>query len=46
MQLKDKPIPHNIPGKPWETLGENIFMYTNKTYICTVDYLSKVLFVN
>ena len=42
-QLKDNPIPHDIPGKMWETVGADIFMLNNKTYLCIVDYHSKFL---
>ena len=41
-QLKDKPISHDIPCKPWETVGPNMFMLNNETYLCIVDYLNKL----
>ena len=37
-QLKDKPIPDDIPGKPWETVGE---LLNNKMYLCIVGCHSK-----
>ena len=39
--MKNKPIPYDIPGKPWETVGADIFMSNNKTYFCIVDYNCK-----
>ena len=37
-QPKDKPIPHDIPYKPLETVGADIFMLSNKGYSSIVDY--------
>ena len=39
--LKDKLIPHEIPDKPWETVGADILMLNNKTYLCNVDNQNK-----
>ena len=32
-QPEDKLIQHYIPGKPWETVGVDIFMLNNKTFL-------------
>ena len=44
-QPKDKLIPHDIPDKPGETVGSDIFMLNSKTYWCITDYYSKFLVV-
>ena len=41
MQLKEKIIHHNIPLRPWEVIGADIFHFNNKNYLCIVDYNSK-----
>ena len=38
MQLKEKLICHNIPGKPWEVLGADMFTLNNENYLCILDY--------
>ena len=38
---KRKIIHHNIPGKPWEEIGADIFTLNNKYYLSIVDYHSK-----
>ena len=40
MQPKNIIIPHEIPGKPWETLGTDMFTLNNNNYFCVVDYYS------
>ena len=40
--MKVKPIQHDIPGKQWESVGTDIFMLNNKTYLCIVDYHRKL----
>ena len=32
---------HNIPLRPWEVVGADMFHYNNKNYLCIVDYNSK-----
>ena len=32
---------HDIPGKPWEVIGVDIFSLNNKNYLSSVDYHSK-----
>ena len=41
MQPKEKIIHHDIPLRPWEVLGVNIFHLNNKNYLCIIDYHSK-----
>ena len=38
---QEKIIHHNIPGKPWEVIGADMFTLNSKNYLCIVDYLSK-----
>ena len=41
MQPKEKTIHHDIPLRPWEVLGADVFLFNNKNYLCIVDYHSK-----
>ena len=41
MQPKEKIIHHDIPLRPWEVLGADVFHFNNKNYLCIVDYYSK-----
>ena len=41
MQPKEKIIHHNIPLRPWEVVGADIFHFNKKNYLCVVDYNSK-----
>ena len=34
-------VHHNIPLRPWEVLGADIFHFNNKNYLCIVDYHCK-----
>ena len=38
-------IHHDIPTKPWEIVGADIFKFNNKYYLCIVDFHSKFPFV-
>ena len=40
-QLKEKTIHHDMPVRPWDVMGANVFQLNNKNYICIVDYHSK-----
>ena len=42
-QPKVKFIHYDIPCKPWEVIGEDMFTSYNKHYLCIVDYHSKCL---
>ena len=41
MQPKEKIIHHDIPLRPWEVVGADVFHFNNKNYLATVDYNSK-----
>ena len=41
MQPKEKIIHHDIPLRPWEVLGTDVFHFNNKNSLCIVDYHSK-----
>ena len=41
MQLKGKVTHHNIPLRPWEVVGADVFHFKNQHYLCIVDYNSK-----
>ena len=40
-QPKEKIIHHDIPLRPWEVLGADVFQFNNKTYLCIIDIHSK-----
>ena len=40
MQPKEKTIQNDIPMKPWDVIGADMFQLNNKNYICLVDYHS------
>ena len=40
-QPKEKIIHHNIPLRPWEVIGVDVFHFNHKNYLCLVDYHSK-----
>ena len=40
-QPKDKMIHHDIPVRPWDITGKDMFTLNNKYYLCVVDYHSK-----
>ena len=40
-QPKEKVIHHDIPLRPWEVIGADVFHFNNKNYLCIVDYHSK-----
>ena len=40
-QPREKIIKHDIPGKPWEVIGTDMFTLNNANYICIVDHHSK-----
>ena len=41
MQLKEKIIHHEVPLRPWEAIGADVFHFNNINYLCVVDYNSK-----
>ena len=34
-------IPHEVPLRPWQKLGADIFDYGGQAYLIIVDYFSK-----
>ena len=40
-QPKDKMIHHDIPVRPWDMTGADMFTLHKKHYLCIVDYHSK-----
>ena len=40
-QRKEKMIPHEVPNRPWEKIGVDLFHFAGKDYLCVVDYFSK-----
>ena len=43
---KEPLIPHEVPGRPWQKLGADIFEIRGKNYLCVVDYYSKFPEIN
>ena len=41
MQPKEKIIHHDVPLRPWEVVGADMFHFNNINYLCLVDYNSK-----
>ena len=41
IKLCEKIIPYEMPHKPWDMVGANIFTIKNNTLLCIVDYHSK-----
>ena len=41
MQPKEKTIHHDIPMRPWDVIGTDMFQLNNKNYKCIVHYHSK-----
>ena len=41
MQPKEKIIHHDIPLRPWEVFGTDVFHFNNKNYLWLVDYHSE-----
>ena len=39
-QQKERLICHELPQRPWEKIGCDIFTFHNCEYLCTVDYYS------
>ena len=40
-QPKEKITHHDIPLRPWEVVGADVFHFKNEHYLCIVDYNSK-----
>ncbi|KXJ16873.1 hypothetical protein AC249_AIPGENE3746 [Exaiptasia diaphana] len=41
MNIKEPPMPHDIPSKPWHTLGSDLFFWNGSPYLLISDYFSK-----
>ena len=41
LNVKEPLLPHDVPQKPWHTLGSDIFHWNNANYLLVVDYYSK-----
>ncbi|KAL9978440.1 hypothetical protein ACROYT_G015954 [Oculina patagonica] len=41
LNVKEPLLPHDVPKKPWHTLGSDIFFWNNANYLVVVDYYSK-----
>ena len=40
MQQKQPLFFHEVPSRPWEKIGCDLFTLDNKEYLCTVNYYS------
>ena len=40
-QSKETMISHEIPNRPWQKVGTDLFDWNNKQYLITVDYYSR-----
>ena len=38
---KEPLIPHDVPKRPWHTLGSDLFYWNNSNYLVIADYYSK-----
>lgn len=38
---KEPLIPHEIPSRPWEKVGVDLFDFNNQKYLIIVDYYAK-----
>jgi hypothetical protein len=41
MNAKEPLTPHDVPPKPWHTLGSDLFFWNNSYYLLVCDYYSK-----
>ena len=41
LNVKEPLVPHDIPPKPWHTLGSDLFFWNNSPYLLVSDYYSK-----
>lgn len=41
MNVKEPLMPHDVPQKPWHTLGSDLFFWNNSPYLLVSDYYSK-----
>ena len=41
MNVRDPRIPHDVPQRPWHTLGSNLFFWNTSAYLIVCDHFSK-----
>lgn len=41
MNMREPLIPHDVPQRPWHTLGSDLFFWNNSAYLIVCDYFSK-----
>lgn len=41
LNVKEPLVPHDIPPKPWHTLGSDLVFWNNSSYLLVSDYYSK-----
>ena len=44
-QPKERLLPHELPTRPWEILGTDLFHFNGREYLIIADYYSKFPFV-
>lgn len=44
-QQRETLLPHDIPNRPWETVGADFFQLNGKDYLIVADYFSKYFLV-
>lgn len=44
-QPKEPLIQHEVPSRPWQVLGTDLFFFNGDTYLIIADYYSKNFFV-
>ena len=42
MEAKEKALLYEVPCRPWEVFGADVFMINNITLLCIVDYHCKL----
>ena len=41
MNVREPLIPHDVPQRPWHTLGSDLFFWNNSAYLIVRNYFSK-----
>ena len=41
--IKEPLMPKEIPNRPWETIGVDLFYFHGKEYLLVIDYFSKIV---
>ena len=39
-QPREPLVPHEIPSRPWQKVGTDLFLFNGRQYLFTVDYYS------